>query len=164
MEKKRLHLGVKWSWRIGYYFAALFAFVWLSGASIAIVGSSSLSILVVAFIALVLVLIVEFYIGLKYNNWAYEMTKDGVKLERGVIWKRYSNIPYSRIQNVDVTRGVIARIIGFSTLDIQTAGYSGGYGRHPAKSEGHIPAVDVKEAEEMREFLLKKISGRKGGI
>ena len=157
---KRLHPGVKWSWRIGYYFLVLFAIIWLSGASISLFRITSTFGFVVLFIALFVILLAEFYIGLAYNNWAYEFTKDGVKLERGVIWKRYSNIPYSRIQNVDITRGVVARIIGFSTLDIQTAGYSG-YGRRPGMSEGHIPAIDVKEAENIREMLLKKI-GHKG--
>ena len=160
-EKMKLHPGVKWAWRIGFYILTLFGVLWLSIAAIPLLMVFSPSYgLIVLLILLVGIFITEAYIGLAYNNWSYELTKDGVKLERGVIWKRYSNIPYSRIQNVDITRGVVARVIGFSTVDIQTAGYSG-YGRRPGMSEGHIPAVDVEEAEKMRDFLVKKI-GHKG--
>jgi putative membrane protein len=92
-----------------------------------------------------------------YNRWFYEFTDTQLRVEKGIIWKRYSNIPYQRVQNVDITRGIIARICGFSSVNIQTAGYS-----VPANarghSEGYIPAVDVKEAEKIREFLMKKIN------
>jgi len=73
-----------------------------------------------------------------------------------VFWKRYSNIPYERIQNVDVHRGIIARTFGFSSVMIQTAGFSG-----PAGAEGNIPAVEMKHAEEIRNFVMKKITSRR---
>jgi len=117
-------------------------------------------------IALVFTLIVgEIFARMSYTRWKYEFTQTELKLERGIIWKRYSNIPYERIQNVDLHRGVIARMFGFSTLNIQTAGYASSYGRGLPKSEGHIPAVSTKRAEEIRNFLMKKISkGSRSGL
>ena len=101
-----------------------------------------------------------------YNRWFYEFTPTELKLERGIIWKRYSNIPYDRVQNVDIHRGIIARITGFSTVEIQTAGFHMSSGRHGgARSEGHIPGVSIEAAEKIREFVMKKISHRsKGGL
>lgn len=100
-----------------------------------------------------------------YNRWFYEIGQDSIRLERGIIWKRYSNVPYERVQNVDITRGIIARMCGFSTLMIQTAGYSApvrsGYG---PSVEGYIPAVSVQEAEKIREHVLKKIKGKSSGL
>ena len=43
-----------------------------------------------------------------------------------MIWKRYVTIPYDRIQNVDIYRGVLARLLGLSDLNIQTAGTTSG--------------------------------------
>ena len=66
---------------------------------------------------------------------------------------------------------VIARIFGFSTVDIQTAGASGnqtGYvrygsrGRYRPRGEGYIPGVSVKHAEEIQAFVIKKISKKQG--
>jgi len=46
-------------------------------------------------------------------------------------------------------------------LQLQTAGLS--YSRRGgAGAEGSIPAVDTKRAEEIREFLMKKISKSHG--
>ena len=109
----------------------------------------------------VMILISELYSRLAYKNWKYELTSREVKLERGIIWKKYSAIPFERVQNIDIHRGILARMLSFSTLNIQTAGY------HMASqggmvSEGYIPAVSIKEAEEIREFLIKQIGKRQG--
>jgi len=76
-----------------------------------------------------------------------------------------SNISYERIQNVDITRGILARMLGFSSVNIQTAGYS--YTpRGRVASEGYLPAVDMAEAEKIREFVMKKVTkrGRSQGL
>jgi len=93
-----------------------------------------------------------------YNRWFYEFTGDQLRVERGIIWKRYSNVPYQRVQNVDITRGIVARICGFSSVNIQTAGYSAPANAHGRSPEGYIPAVATGEAEKIREFLMKKIN------
>ena len=161
---KHLHPGARWLFRIAGYLTMLF--LWLF---IGIYGSIALAFfsiwLMVASLVLTLILAIslgEVYARMAYNRWLYELGKESLKLERGIIWKKYSNIPYQRVQNVDIHRGVIARMLGFSTLDIQTAGMHMSYGRYSgrARSEGHIPAVSIHEAEKIREFLMKKIGRR----
>jgi membrane protein YdbS with pleckstrin-like domain len=118
-------------------------------------------------LVILLILIAEIYARLSYRFWGYEFTKNELKIEKGIIWKTYKSIPYGRIQNIDIKRGVLARIIGFSTLEIQTAGYSAisangrSYGTH---SEGYLPAVSVDESEKIRSMLIKKIGNRKQGL
>jgi membrane protein YdbS with pleckstrin-like domain len=63
---------------------------------------------------------------------------------------------------VDITRGIIARLCGFSTVNLQTAGYSAVGNGARMSTEGYIPAVPAIEAEKIREFVIKKISKRKG--
>lgn len=172
--KKNLHPGAKWLFRVRGYFGAifliffLFFFVLSAGAFLfSFLGSGGfilvLLMLLVFFIAGVVVL-AEIYARMAYNRWFYEIGPDNIRLERGIIWKKYSNIPYERVQNIDINRGILARMFGFSSLQIQTAGYSiptRGYGGH---SEGYIPAVELEEAEKIREFVLKKIKGKKSGL
>ena len=121
-------------------------------------GGSVVTIVLLSILGYLLFVIVfsEIYAQMSYNRWFYEFTEEGLRLERGIIWKRYSNVPYERIQNVDVNRGVIARMFGFSSVMIQTAGFSG-----PAGAEGNIPAVEMNKAEELRSFVMKKITGRR---
>lgn len=172
MEK--LHPGARALFRIRGYFSMVFIAFFLSWflvpalAVILTLNGSSISgitVLVLIIVCIFLVVCVtEIYVKFAYKNWAYEFTPNGLKLERGIVWKKYSNIPYERVQNIDVHRGILARMLGFSTVDIQTAGlhFSGRRGGMP-RSEGHLPAVSVKKAEEIRELIMKKIS-RKGGL
>jgi len=174
MAAKQLHPGAKWLFRIKGFFGWLLFLVFFSiwAGSFAIHWISfELSISAIIFyfatMIIILILLVELYSRLSYHFWLYEFTDSQLRIERGIIWKKYSNIPYERIQNVDITRGVIARLNGFSTVNIQTAGYSMPSGnRGGAWSEGYIPAVPMAEAEHIREFVIKKISrkGRKQGL
>jgi len=86
-----------------------------------------------------------------------------MKIEKGVIWKKYISIPYERIQNVDIYRGILARILGLSDLHIQTAGYSA-YGKHGMGSEGRFPGLDTRTAEQLREQLVKRAKGTRQGL
>lgn len=179
MEK--LHQGAMWSFRIRVYTTMIFLsffLAWFVVPAIAVLfsffggGNSGLSsgpIFLAIFVYLIFIIIVgEIYARLAYKYWKYEFTKSELRLERGIIWKRYSNIPYERIQNIDIHRGILARILGFSTLNIQTAGYSGGYQRSGiggySMSEGHIPAVSKEGAEKIREWVMHKITGKKSGL
>lgn len=175
MAKMMLHPGARWIFRIRGFFGALI-FAWIFGWIIflplgflifgnakAIISNPvtffSLGIGFILIYIIIVIAIAEIYARMSYTRWFYEFTKDNLKLERGIIWKRYSNIPYERVQNVDITRGIIARLYGFSSVNIQTAGYS--YtGRGMPHSEGYIPAVNMNEAEKIRNFLMKKIGKR----
>jgi membrane protein YdbS with pleckstrin-like domain len=170
MVQKQLHPGAKWLFFFRGIFSSIFlAFflsIFLSSLFISLIinGVNITLILTIILIFLAVIIVLAFiYSRLAYKFWKYEFTDEQLRIERGIIWKRYSNIPYQRIQNVDINRGVIARICGFSSVNIQTAGYSmpagRGYGR---VSEGYIPAVSAQEAEKIREFVIKKITKRKG--
>ena len=101
---------------------------------------------------------------LTYRFWLYDITKDAYKIEQGVIWKRYVSIPYERIQNIDIHRGVIARLLGLSELRIQTAGFGGAQGKWGGFSEGRLPGIDKEKAEQLREQLISKVKGKKQGL
>jgi len=163
----QLHPGAKWQFRIGGYFLfgflGIFFGIWiiapLIGLFLGLIGSSSILpvVLLSIFGYIIFVIIVsEIYAQMSYNRWFYEFTDEGLRLERRINLKKFCNVPYERIQNVDVHRGIIARMFGFSTVMIQTAGFSG-----PAGAEGNIPAVEMKHAEEIRNFVMKKITSRR---
>jgi len=99
---------------------------------------------------------------LSYHFYRYEITDDGFRKEFGIIWKKYVTIPYDRIQNVDIYRGVVARLLGLSDLHIQTAGASAQYSRHGAwglSAEGRLPGLSREEAEQLRDELVRRAKG-----
>src|SRR3989338_6798393 len=94
---------------------------------------------------------------LTHHFYRYELTDAGFRKELGVIYQKYVTIPYDRIQNVDIYRGILARILGLSDLNIQTAGMSatvGRYGISGAGSEGRLPALSREVAEQLRDELI----------
>ena len=53
----------------------------------------------------------------------YELKDDEMSWKRGVWFRRTGILPYNRITNLDVIQGPVMRMLGISTLSIQTAGY-----------------------------------------
>jgi|SRR3989344_1963573 len=107
------------------------------------------------FIPIVLLVLLYVWAKLSFHYYKYELSDMVFKKEHGIIWKKYVSIPYDRIQNVDIHRGIIARILGLSDVQIQTAGgiSSGSYG---AFSEGRLMGVSKEEAERIRDELIMK--------
>ena len=96
---------------------------------------------------------------LTYHFYRYELLDTGFRKESGVIYKKYVTIPYGRIQNVDINRGILARILGLSDLNIQTAGASATvsrYGLMGAGGEGRLPAVSMATGEQLRDELIQR--------
>ncbi|MEK7194296.1 MAG: PH domain-containing protein [Patescibacteria group bacterium] len=110
-------------------------------------------------IGVVIILIIAFVIAkLSYHFYRYELTDIGFKKESGIIWKRYVTIPYDRIQNVDIYRGVIARILGLSDLQIHTAGVGG-----VAMGEGRLPGLSFSDADIIRDELINRSRQSRNG-
>jgi len=96
---------------------------------------------------------------LTYHFYRYELLDTGFRKESGVIYKKYVTVPYDRIQNVDINRGILARILGLSDLNIQTAGASATVSRYRIMgggAEGRLPAVSMAVAEQLRDELIQR--------
>jgi len=94
---------------------------------------------------------------LSYHFYRYELVDSGFRKESGVIYKKYVTIPYDRIQNVDIYRGILARLLGLSDLQIQTAGASAVVSRGVMAgvgAEGRLPGLSKDVAEQLRDELI----------
>ncbi len=87
---------------------------------------------------------------LTVHFYRYELTEAGFRKESGVIYKKYVTVPYDRIQNVDINRGIIERLLGLSSLTIQTAGVGAAVG------EGLLPGLSREVAEQLRDELIAR--------
>jgi len=129
--------------------------------------STAFGISLFVYLAAVCLSLIAGYIWarLTYFFYRYELREDGFRKEHGVIWKKYVTIPYDRIQNVDIYRGILARILGISDLQVQTAGGSS-RGTYGASSEGRLPGLSKELAEELRDELVKRARSAKtqGGL
>lgn len=151
-------------WLIVLVFLGIWLSVFLSGIS-KTNGEFSFGFLNWLWVIIPAFLVIGFiYAKLTYHFYRYEITDDGFRKELGIIWKKYVTIPYDRIQNVDIYRGVVARILGLSDLHVQTAGASAQYSRYGAwglSAEGRLPGLSREVAEQLRDELVRRAKSSK---
>lgn len=168
---KQLHPRAVWLFFLGSIMRALLPIVFLTIWTASFVGGLGdtdvsfgalkwLWVIIPAFIILCFI-----WAKLTYHFYRYELTENGFRKELGVIYKKYVTIPYDRIQNVDIYRGILARILGLSDLNIQTAGASAVVGRYGASgigAEGRLPGLPKEVAEQLRDELIQRAKYSRG--
>lgn len=82
---------------------------------------------------------------LRYRVWWYEVRTDSLFLERGVVTRVRTVVPYVRIQHVDVSRGPIERTLGLASVVVYTAGSRG--------ADVTIPGVTPDRADDLQTRL-----------
>ncbi|ELY76331.1 PH domain-containing protein [Natrinema gari] len=82
-----------------------------------------------------------------YYRFGYAVTADTVDVSSGVFSRRSREIPYRRIQNVDVSQGLLQRVLGVAVVSIETAG--GG------DTEATLHFVSEDEAERIRSEIRR---------
>lgn len=83
-----------------------------------------------------------------YQRFEYEMTPDTFDIRSGVVSRRNREIPYRRIQNVDISRTMLQRAIGVAELRLETAGGT--------TSEAHLRYVGYDEAKRLQDDLRNR--------
>lgn len=83
-----------------------------------------------------------------YLFFGYDVREDDLLLQSGVIFRRRSSIPHSRIQHVETRQGPVERIFGLSRVLVFTA--SG------VAADGAIPGLATARAEALRDELARR--------
>ncbi|GAB6883537.1 PH domain-containing protein [Halopiger thermotolerans] len=94
-----------------------------------------------------------FLVGLAYGiayyyRFGYRVTEDTVDVASGVFARRSREIPYGRIQNVDIRQGVVQRLLGLAVVSIETAG--GG------ETEATLSVVGEDEADRLQAEIRRR--------
>jgi len=90
-----------------------------------------------------------------YRRFEYELTEDSLDIASGVFSRREREIPLRRVQNVDVTRSLVARLLGLAEVDVETAG--GG------STEANLRFVSREEAGRLQEEVRERRAARGAG-
>ena len=81
------------------------------------------------------------------RRFSYELTADTLDIDSGVLSRRSREIPLRRIQNVDISRNVIQRLLGIAVVSFETAG--GG------ETEAQLRYVTFEEAKRLQTELAR---------
>lgn len=131
---------------VHYIFLAIVGFAFTLFSSPDESGGLYITILV---FAILYTLILGPYAIAQYIRFRYHVTCEELIIHYGVFKRVQRNIPSERIQNVRIERNMLSRILGTSSVKIETAGSSG--------AEGVLSYVGVREAERIRNLLRNAI-------
>lgn len=109
---------------------------------------------VIGFVLLIIVAGAAFWPSVAYRHWRYRLAPDALELERGVVTRRRSIVPYGRVQQVDLTRGPIDRSLGLTGARLLTASSS---------TDGAVPGLSPEDAEAFRRLVLQR-AGRDDAV
>jgi len=136
-------------WRIGFFLNAIAPSVMLGAVSWFGVFDESVphAAAAAAFPWLVASLLALRVPARRYAAWRYRVTPDALRLDRGVMFRVESVVPYTRIQHVDTEQGPLERMLGLSHVTVHTASGSG--------SSLTIPGLTPDEGHALREHLAQ---------
>jgi putative membrane protein len=93
---------------------------------------------------------------LEWLRSTYRVEGGALRLEEGVLARKLRVIPFDRIQQVDLVRKPLHRLLGVATLRVDTAGGGGA-------AELDLEVVRLREAQALRSRLLRARAGAAAG-
>ena len=120
-------------------------FLGITGASA--VGGPLGPLAVVAVVGLAALALVGYEVAY-YRRFEYELTADSLDVRSGVFARRDREIPLRRVQNVDVTRSAVQRVLGLAAVNVETAGGS--------DTEGSLRYVDAPEGDRLQDEVARR--------
>ncbi len=96
--------------------------------------------------------------GPYYRSLKYEIMDDEVIVRAGIITKSVKHVPYRTVTNLVVKRGILDRLFGLGTLNIQTAGMSA----NTTAAEESL--VGLENVQELYETVAAKMRRYRGAL
>jgi membrane protein YdbS with pleckstrin-like domain len=133
-----------------------------AGAGVAIVAGTAAGLTLGAVAAVIAVavaiagsLAALWFVRNRFRSWVYQERDEDLIVERGVLIRRLSVVPYGRMQFVDVSAGPIDRVFRLATVKLHTAA---------AASDARIPGLERDEAARLRDRLAALGEAKAAGL
>ena len=88
---------------------------------------------------------------LYWKRFAYRVGRDEIRIDSGIFSRIHRTIPFDRVQDVDITQGPVARLLGIAEVKFETGASTG-------QEEGVLPAIALERAESLRELIRARRS------
>ena len=122
-ELRKLHPNYKLLMRVKALFAALVLIIVAFVAETALAGGIGLARGVVTLPALIVAgFLVIRLPAARYEARGYQISRDRLRVVRGVLFRSDTIVPFGRVQHIDVDQGPIDRALDIATMTLHTAG------------------------------------------
>jgi len=115
-----------------------------------IVANNLYLVAVLALLGILLVLIGLFYLSWRFHT--FRITGEDVEVRSGVLFRTHRRAPLDRVQGVNLTRPMFARLVGLAKLEVVGAGLD---------SNVKLEYLSTSNAEAVRADILRLASGRR---
>ncbi len=128
--------------------------VWALGAVLAAVAVGAVAVAADRFlvgvggwpavVALTVLTLGAVHAVLRYRAWRFEIQEDALYIERGVLTRVTTVVPFVRVQHVDAQRGPVERLLGLGSVVVYTAGSRGADVTIPGLTPGRADALQER--------------------
>jgi len=105
--------------------------------------STALFAAVALFVLLALALI------LYWRKFEYRVGDSEIRIDSGIFSRTHRSIPFDRVQDVDISQGPVARLLGLAKVKFETGGSAG-------RQEGVLQAITLERAQQLRELVRSR--------
>jgi putative membrane protein len=124
---------------------------WRGGDPIDFIIANNLYLVAgLALLGILLVLIGLFYLSWRFHT--FRITGDDVEVRSGVLFRTHRRAPLDRVPGVNLTRPMLARLVGMAKLEVVGAGLD---------SNVKLEHLSTSNAEAVRADILRLASGRR---
>lgn len=124
---------------------------WRGGDPIDFIIANNLYLVAgLALLGILLLLIGLFYLSWRFHT--FRITGDDVEVRSGVLFRTHRRAPLDRVQGVNLTRPMFARLVGMAKLEVVGAGLD---------SNVKLEYLSTANAEAVRADILRLASGRR---
>jgi putative membrane protein len=106
------------------------------------------------FAALGLLIVLAGSLFVYWRRFEFRVGNSEIRIDSGIFSRTHRSIPFDRIQDVDITQGPVARLVGIAKVKFETGGSGGG-----DADEGVLQAIPLQRAEELRTLVRAHRSG-----
>jgi putative membrane protein len=95
--------------------------------------------------ALALLVVLAASLFLYWRRFEFRVGAREIRIDSGIFSRTHRSIPFDRIQDVDISQGPVARLIGIAKVKFETGGSGGG-----DADEGVLAAITLHRAQQLR--------------
>jgi len=114
-----------------------------------IIANNLYAVALLALLGVVLLLVAIFYVSWRFHT--FRITGDDVEVRSGVLFRTHRRAPLDRVQGVNLTRPMFARLVGMAKLEVVGAGLD---------ANVKLEYLATAHAEAVRADILRLASGR----
>lgn len=136
--------------------------LWSSQMLVTAIAAVVLCVVLVIFevlwLYLPLLILVSLYAGYSYiqvRHTAWKADTNDIIVRKGRLWQTIQYVPYGRVQYFEVSRGILANIFGYATIEIHTASAAG---------DASIPGILVVDSDRLKDYLSHRASMETSGL